>query len=126
VKHSKPLIQNVYVKRSAVHGWGVFAAKDIRKGGIIEECPFIKTASEEENPIQIQHYLFSGETDNDCIIILGYGCIYNHSSRPNADYYTDEEMNIIFFEARKMIKKDEEVFINYGHLYWKSRGKIPK
>jgi uncharacterized protein len=122
----KSLIQNTYVKRSAIHGWGVFAAKDIRKGGIVEECPFLVTAAEEKNPAEIQSYLFSGDTDDTTMIILGYGCVYNHSSKHNADYWSDDDKNVIVFTARRKIKKDEEIFINYGRQYWKARGKTPK
>jgi uncharacterized protein len=122
----KALIQNVYVNRSKIHGWGVFAKKNIRKGGIIEECPFIVSAAEEKNPIEIQAYLFSGDTDDSTVIILGYGCIYNHSATNNADYYSDDDKNVIVFVANRNIKQDEEIFINYGRQYWKSRGKKPK
>jgi uncharacterized protein len=122
----KTLIQNAYVNKSNIHGWGVFAKKNIRKGGIIEECPILVSAAEEKNPAEIQAYLFSGDTDDTTIIILGYGCIYNHSAKNNADYYSDDDKNVIVFIANRNIKQDEEIFINYGRQYWKSRGKQPK
>jgi uncharacterized protein len=122
----KPLVQNTYVNKSVIHGWGVFAKRDIRKGAIIEECPFIISAAEEKNPAEIQSYLFSGDTDDETVIILGYGCIYNHSSKNNADYYADDRKNIIEFVAKRNIKKGEEIFINYGRQYWKVRGKSPR
>src|SRR5215216_140012 len=101
----KPLVQNTYVNKSTIHGWGVFASKDIRKGGIIEECPFLLTAAEEKHPEEIQSYLFSGDTDDQTVIILGYGCIYNHSSKNTADYFSDDEKNVIVFVAKRRIKK---------------------
>src|SRR4051812_19227321 len=122
----KALIQNGYVNRSTIHGWGVFAGKDIRKGGIIEECPFLLTAAEEKNPKEIQSYLFSADTDANTVIILGYGSIYNHSSKHTAEYFSDDEKNVIVFTAKRRIKKGEEIFINYGRQYWKARGKSPK
>jgi SET domain-containing protein len=122
----KPLVQNTYVGKSPVHGWGVFAKKDIRKGGIIEECPFIFSAAEEKNPAEIQAYLFAGDTDDVTVIILGYGCVYNHSAKHSANYYSDDDRGIITFVASRTIKKDEEIFIDYGKQYWKSRGKKPR
>ena len=122
----KPLVQNTYVNKSTIHGWGVFAKKDIRKGGLIEECPILVSAAEQKNPAEIQGYLFAGDTDDTTMIILGYGCIYNHSAKRNADYYIDDETQVISFVARRTIKKDEEIFIDYGRKYWKSRGSLPK
>jgi SET domain-containing protein len=122
----KSLVQNSYVNKSKIHGWGSFAKKDMRKGALIEQCPFIVSGPEEKNAKEIQSYLFTGDADDTTMIILGYGCIYNHSANHNADYYIDEERNVIEFVARRAIKKDEEIFIDYGKDYWKARGREPK
>jgi SET domain-containing protein len=122
----KSLVQNSYVNKSKIHGWGAFARKDIRKGGLIEQCPFIVSADEDKHPKELQSYLFTGDADDTTMIILGYGCVYNHSANNNADYYIDEDRNVIEFVANRSIKKDEEIFIDYGNDYWEARGREPK
>jgi SET domain-containing protein len=122
----KSLIQNTSVNQSSIHGWGVFANKTIRKGGIIEECPYIETTAEEKHPAEIQRYLFSGQKKDTTMIILGYGGVYNHSQNYNADFFFDDEKNVIVFVGRRKINKGEEIFIDYGRHYWDSRKRIPR
>jgi len=122
----KPLIQNGKAGKSAIHGFGVFAKKKFSKGDIIEECPYIISDREKKNPKKIQNYLFSGPTKKTTLILLGYGCVYNHSKNNNADYYSDDKKKVIVFYARKKIKKGEEIFTNYGKAYWKTRNIKPK
>jgi hypothetical protein len=31
----------IYIDKSPVHGWGVFAKQDIKSGELIEECPVL-------------------------------------------------------------------------------------
>ena len=122
----KPLIQHGEVAKSTIHGFGVFAKKNFRKGDTIEECPYIVSGQEKKHPKKVQEYLFSGPTKKTTLILLGYGCVYNHSKNNNADYYSDDKKKVIVFYAIKKIKKGEEIFSNYGKLYWKSRGIKPK
>jgi SET domain-containing protein len=122
----KKLIQNVNVGLSPVHRFGVYAVADIDKGDVFEECPFIITGEEEKHPTIVQEYLFSGDTSKNTLIVFGYGSIYNHSKKNNADYFHDEKLDVISFYARKKIKKGEEIFVNYGSKYWKSRDSKPK
>ncbi|GIV33112.1 MAG: hypothetical protein KatS3mg031_0647 [Chitinophagales bacterium] len=114
----RPLIQHVEVRRSKIHGLGVFAKKDIRKGQIIEQCPYLITFL--ENHKLINDYLFY-RSPKTGMIILGYGCIYNHSPDYNAEYFEDTEKKLIEFVARRNIKKGEEIFIHYGDAYFKDR-----
>jgi SET domain-containing protein len=122
----KSLIQNGEVAKSTIHGFGVFAKREIRKGETIEECPYIVSDPEEKNPERIQSYLFSGPTKRTTLILLGYGCVYNHSKNNNADYYSNDKKKVIVFYATRKIMKGEEIFSNYGKAYWKTRGIVPK
>lgn len=47
--------------------------------------------------------------------VLGYGMIYNHSQNYNVEHSIDYEDLCFRFKANKIIKKDEELFINYGN-----------
>ena len=122
----RPLVQNSKAGKSRIHGFGAFAAKTLRKGDTIEECPYIMSDAEEKNPERIQPYLFSGPTKRTTMLILGYGCVYNHAENFNADFYSDEKKKVIVFYATNPIKKGEEIFINYGKEYWKTRHRKPK
>ena len=122
----KPLIQNSFVSVSSVHRWGGFAGKDIRKGGVIEECPYIESEAEDKHPEAILSYLFAGQKAGTTMFILGYGAIYNHSSKSNAEYSFDPDKKIVVFTAKRNIKKGEEIFVDYGREYWSSRKKNPK
>ena len=42
MEDNKVLIQGrTEVKKSSIHGYGVFATEDIKKGDIVEECHFM-------------------------------------------------------------------------------------
>jgi SET domain-containing protein len=122
----KQLLQKAYVNKSSVHGWGGFAKKAIKKGGIIEECPYIVSTAEKKHPEEILRYLFTGQKKNTTMVVLGYGAVYNHAKHNNAAYFFDDEKDVIVFIAKRKIKKGEEIFVNYGGKYWASRKKKPK
>ena len=51
--------------------------------------------------------------------------LYNHSVRPNAEWYADEhDMDLIVFVALKDINKGTEIVHSYGDGYWSSRSSI--
>jgi SET domain-containing protein len=102
------------VRKSPIHGWGVFACEDINEGEVIEECPILRL------PVQ------RGETNYTLIDYtfvfpkaLGYGSLYNHSEEFNATWEDDVEKDILRFKAIKPITKDEEITTYYGdESYW--------
>ena len=108
------------VKKSAIHGYGVFAKQNIAKGEVIEECPFLKTHGDNsKNHKGITGYVFDfyGKAS---ALVLGYGSLYNHSYKPSAYYEYHQRRNIYVFVASKKIKANEEIFISYGKRYWNS------
>ena len=110
------------VRKSPVHGWGVFAKEDINSGEVLEEIYFliIPTASNEASSIFIDYRFNYPRTEpKHQVIPFGFACIYNHSNSPNARWDTDEENQLFVFTATKDIKKDEEIFTYYGgDSYW--------
>ena len=112
----------IEVRKSPVHGWGVFAKDDIKAEEILEENYFlvIPMAPNESSSIFIDHrYNFPRTDPKNQVIPFGFSCIYNHSDNPNAAWETDEENQIFVFKAIKDIKKDEEIFTYYGGSnYW--------
>lgn len=112
----------IEVRKSNIHGWGVFAKDDIKSGEILEENYFliIPLHKTEGSSIFIDHrYNYPRKNSEYQVIPFGFSCIYNHSNEPNAVWETDEENEIFVFTAIKDIKKDDEIFTYYGgDSYW--------
>lgn len=120
---AKPLFQNkIYVKKSRIHGFGVYAGKKIRKGEKIEECYFL--LSYRGGDKKLEDYYFDAK--GKYAMLLGFGCIYNHAEEPNADYTINMKRRIFTFKAERTIQKDEEIFVSYGDKWFKSRNLKPK
>lgn len=116
------LIQKkLVVKKSPIHGYGVFADQDFEPGEIIEEC---RTLICETVIPELNDYLFWIENTNG--LPLGFGCLYNHADDCSADYAYDAERSVIVIRAEKRIKRGEEIFVYYGEDWFRSRQLIPK
>jgi SET domain-containing protein len=110
----------VQVRRSTVHGRGVFAKQRIRKGTRIieytgERLPWtIAKDLPPHDPTQPYHtWYFTLEDGN--VIDAGTGGNearwINHSCEPNCE--TDEQKGRIFIYARRAIEAGEELFYDY-------------
>lgn len=111
------LFQNkLDVKKSRIHGYGVFAGKDIRKGSMIEECCFILSDCEDDI---LMDYIFDVRGRSG--LLLGYGSLYNHSEQPNAEYSFNLKRKVATVKASRSIKKGQEIFICYGNDWFSSR-----
>ncbi|MEL6635246.1 MAG: SET domain-containing protein [Bacteroidota bacterium] len=111
-------IPHLYVAPSPLGGRGVFTAKRIPKGSIIEVCPVLVLP-----PGQLPHidqtelfnYYFEwAENSKSGALALGYGSLYNHSYAPNAHYRADMVMDTIDFYALRAIPAGNEIFVNYN------------
>ena len=105
------------VRKAAGMGRGVFADERIRKGRVIETCPIIPLREAEEDDLSgtvLAKYLFAwGKGKRPSCIALGYGCLYNHSSKPNAVACTILSRNEIEFVALRDIEEGEQILIDY-------------
>ncbi len=108
----------IYVASSELHGQGVFAARDIEEGEIIEICPILLIPKSELHHIRqtmLDNYYFDWGDDGEWYALaLGYGSLYNHEYDPNADYGMDFEANTIDIYCLRTIKAGEEICINYN------------
>lgn len=112
---------NIAIKPSSIHRYGVFAMNDIAKKEIIEECPVIVFNREIRKHSQdIADRAFRWD-DNQAVILLGYGSMYNHSSDPNATYCLDKKDQTVTFIATKPIPAGSEILVNYGDDWFSSR-----
>ena len=118
------LIQNkIEVRKSPIHGYGVFASEDIKNGDILEECYFLKLDDYgnrvQDLPKEIREYVFQwpggpNSPNHRPVIAIGYGSVYNHRREPSAVYIADEQRNLLVFSAIQDIKKGDEIFVSYG------------
>lgn len=101
----------VEIRRSATHGRGVFATRDIRRGSLLEACPVL-VGDEDDLNRALHGYPFEWGPSQSAIA-LGYGSFLNHSFAPNAthrEFINREEMRVY---ALRDIKAGEEVTIDY-------------
>jgi SET domain-containing protein len=117
----------VEVRKSPVHGVGVFAKKRIAKNEVLEECPFIILETEwNKLPKPLWEYIFAWTKDlpdekSKAALVFGTGALYNSTKKPNADWETDKAKERFIFYAKQKIEKGEEIFIDYGSEYWETR-----
>ncbi len=110
----------VYVNdsRIAIGERGVFAARNIGKGQLIEKCPIIEISEDDpsnsKEGILITYFYYFGKKKEGQAIALGFGSIYNHTYEPNAIYEINHDVKTIDFTASSDIKKDEEITVNYN------------
>ena len=110
-------------------GLGVFATKKILKGETIEECPvFFLGKNDSPQSEHFKNYRFSypkERSGNESVLAWGYGSLFNHDIKPNADWEEHPKWMGFKFFALRDIEKDEEITISYGgESYWRDRKEI--
>jgi SET domain-containing protein len=116
--------RRIQVRRSGVHGKGVFALKDIAKGEtIIEYVGEIiswKQADKRQSsdPDDPNHTFFFSIGDGKKVIDANVGGnaarFINHSCDPNCESDEDDETNRVFIKAIRKIKAGDELNYDYG------------
>ena len=119
-----------FEKKSGVHGNGLFASQNIKKGlKIIEYIGDKVTKKEGDRRADIQLnkakrninngmvYVFelNKRYDIDGSVKYNHARLINHSCSPNCEVVIDN--NEIWILAIKKIKKNEELSYNYGYSY---------
>ena len=122
------------VKKSPLHGVGVFCKQNIEKGEVVEVSRMLKLdwKMKYQHDRIIRDYCWIRNCScNDCTVhgsnmymAMGFGSLYNHSDTPNIDNKTDYNNLVMVLTANKQIEQGEELFITYGESYWKTRNKI--
>jgi hypothetical protein len=115
------MINLTEIKKSSVHGYGVFAIEDIKKNTIVEECVVIKDSIKPDSEI-LSDYRFVGEVNIDkkeiksWIILSGNAMMYNSAERredKNLARVWPYKDRVVSFIAIKDIKKGEELLLYY-------------
>lgn len=109
---------NLFIKETKNKGRGVFAGKDFEAGEVMEICPVLRIPDDQsiymEGTVIENHWFEAGDKEEEYLIALGFGSLYNHSYRPNAYYCIDGKMNLIYYHARRKIRKGREITVNYN------------
>lgn len=106
------------IRDAGARGRGVFAARDIPEGALIEECPVIVVPEEQVEALGEtvlgDYYFRWGGTGDEAAIALGFGSLYNHSDAPNAMYVRQREARLLVFFAVKAIAAGDEILVSYN------------
>ena len=122
----------IEIRKSPVHGYGIFAKEFIPKDHLIEEGRLLKLALRTEicNDWVLKDYLFSQEdVDNAAYHLygssrylgLGYLSLYNHQDVPNTEIKLDFNLELARVKSKRDIEAGEEIFISYGKRFFKYR-----
>ena len=117
---------NIEVRKSILHGWGVFATNDIPKDTLLEECHGLFLSKDEFKKIKtipgIGCNSFTISKD-EVMIPHGYGAIYNSRKDNNVTIKFNDEKRTLNFYTKKDVKANEELFLNYefARLTYKSK-----
>jgi SET domain-containing protein len=116
----------IELRESSIHNRGIFATRDIKCTELIEYVPVIPFNRSDVKPDTILLEYDIGHIDGTrYAMMLGYGAIYNHKNDNNANWNFIDDQTIAI-TANRDIKKDDEIFVNYGSRYWEYRGIDPK
>jgi SET domain-containing protein len=114
----------IYLDKSPIHGWGVFAKEDIMEGEVFEECPILPLPMKygEVSGVFIDYRFNWPQGTNEWeeqVIALGYGSFYNHSENANAHWTSNYNERTFKFISNRKINKGDEIFVWYGDVsYW--------
>jgi hypothetical protein len=116
--------RRIQVRRSGVHGKGVFALQDIPEGEtIIEYVGEIISWKEADkrhpsNPDDPNHTFYFSIADGKKVIDAAVGGNaarwINHSCKPNCESDEDDDTHRVFIKALRNIKAGEELSYDYG------------
>lgn len=110
-------VPGLFIAESEGRGRGVFTAQELQEGDIIEICPLIMIPPQEvpimDKTIVHDYYFLDPEIPGGACIALGYGSIYNHNNKPNAEIRVDSSNQNMNIECIRPIHPGDEIFIDY-------------
>jgi len=115
--HLTTQLPGLYILDTEKRGNAVFCANDIVKGSLIELCPVILLDPADTQVIhktKLHDYYFIWDIEQgSSAIALGFGSLYNHSYKSNAEFEVDRAALSIRFIAKKDIPSGQEITIDY-------------
>tara|TARA_Y100000593_G_scaffold9841_1_gene17855 strand:- start:1350 stop:1763 length:414 start_codon:yes stop_codon:yes gene_type:complete len=124
--------KNIYIGKSHIEGYGVFASKKIRMNEIIQECPFIPMHQETNYPVSdvvfelnraqnIEEFPTLKDLNG---LVLGVGSMFNTSLKPegmSVEWIVKPELRCLEFFATRDIEVGEELLVYYGDTWINDR-----
>ena len=126
--------QPIEVRRSPIHGWGVFAKERIPADVLIETAPGVLIP---EEILSMCYYLVMADgmpakdlqldqygiwwADGKVFIPLGWGGLYNHSEEPSAAFVENKENQTLGIRSLREIAPGEEITVHYGEHWWERK-----
>ena len=108
--------EKIEIRRSIIHGWGVFAKEAIEMGELLQECHGVMISSEDYEKCKTISGIAcnSFRVSEDLYMIpYGYGAIYNSHSNQNVIASFNTESCIMSFYALRKIRENQELFLDY-------------
>jgi uncharacterized protein len=106
------------IQQTTTMGKGVFTTERIPKDTVVEFAPVIVMNKQDRvylDKTLLHNYIFEwGKNNDQCCLALGYVSMYNHSYTSNCEYIMDFEKELMFIQTVRIIKKGEELTINYN------------
>ena len=107
-------------------GRGVFAARDLAEGEILDEANVLLLSAEdavrlEATALGTHYFHWEGEEDDEGwrgAVALGVVSLVNHSANANAGVWQDYERQLLILEALRPIAAGEEILIDYEIELW--------
>ncbi len=110
--------------REGRHGRGVYATRAFAEGDVVEHCPVLELPGADVSG-RLSDYVFkSTEGDDEVLLVLGFGMLYNHGAEPNVDYAQETPRTMTFYTLRD-VAAGEQLVIDYGEEWWDTRGLKP-
>lgn len=114
-----PVYPYLEIRITPRRGRGVFSARPLPEGFLIEEAPVIVMPEKDRTLLDqtlLHDYIFEWHAGGEkgCCMALGYVPVYNHDSPSNCEYVMDYETNTIRIYAVRDIAAGEELTINYN------------
>lgn len=101
------------VLKDSRKGRGLYAAKEIKTGEVIEICELILlNPGEVKETLEAYVYQYSKEK---VAIALGNGSLLNHSDQSNSEFTFNYRKRLLRIKAKKRIRPGQEITINYGY-----------
>lgn len=111
---------------SKIHGTGVFACRKFQRGDVVEVCPAVILPDRMVEPGSPLDGITYAWGDATCAVALGYGSLYNHADRPNAEAVIDVDAQTVTIVAVRGVDEGDEVTVRYvpdpADLWFSVRG----
>ncbi|MEK6974653.1 MAG: SET domain-containing protein-lysine N-methyltransferase [Nanoarchaeota archaeon] len=103
--------KNILIKRSKIHGYGIFANKDFKKGEVVIKWDISKSLNERKiNKLPKKEKKYVNKINGRYFLMQSPERYVNHSCNPNT--YVRNFSDI----AKKNIKIGKEILTNYNKI----------